>query len=47
MVVICREMGWDYWTYQSQPIWFITGVADHLNQEAKKIQEQNRKLNKK
>lgn len=43
-------MGWDYWTYQSQPAHFIEDILEFLNLEAsaekaKTIQvEQARKL---
>lgn len=47
MIVICREMGWDYYTYMSQPLFFIESVKDFLLEEQKAklkaIKEQNRK----
>jgi len=32
---ICREMGWDYFTYMSQPSFFIAEILDCI--EAEKI----------
>ena len=25
--------GWDYWTYQNQPIWFLSEIRDLIEQE--------------
>lgn len=30
MVTICREMGWTYYEYISQPTWFIDLIQDKL-----------------
>lgn len=35
MIVICREMGWDYYTYMSQPLFFLESVKDFLAKEQK------------
>jgi|TARA_R110001599_G_scaffold242447_1_gene442057 hypothetical protein len=40
-VQICREMNWDYWTYQSQPAEFINEIlgvmmAEQRHREADK-----------
>jgi hypothetical protein len=42
-------MNWDYYTYQSQPNWFITALmdkmsidADRENMEAKKAKNKSR-----
>jgi hypothetical protein len=48
-VIICQKMNWDYYTYQSQPNWFITALmdkmsidADRENMEAKKAKNKSR-----
>jgi hypothetical protein len=30
---ICKEMGWDYFTYLSQPSFFIDEIIDCINAE--------------
>ena len=32
--VICKEMGWDFHTYESQPPSFIEAILIFMNQEA-------------
>lgn len=34
--VICREMGWDWWTFENQPSFFIEEIAIILKQESQK-----------
>ena len=34
--VICKEMGWDYYTFQAQPAYFIEEIMIIMNQEAQK-----------
>jgi hypothetical protein len=36
MAYICKAMGWDYWTYMSQPEFFLDFVEDMLIKEAKR-----------
>ena len=43
MSILCREMKWDYATYQKQPAWFIDMLQKMLSIEA---YETNRKLKK-
>lgn len=31
MVHICREFGWDYFTYMLQPTWFIDLIVEKMN----------------
>jgi hypothetical protein len=38
--IICREMHWDWHTYQDQPKWFIDVVLSMLHEEA---EEANRR----
>jgi hypothetical protein len=37
---ICKEFGWDYYTYESQPAWFIQEINLIQNQEAEKIKSE-------
>jgi hypothetical protein len=46
MVTICREMGWDYHIYQSQPRWFIELIKAQLEIDSDKAQKINSKLSK-
>ncbi len=39
-------MKWDYWTYLSQPDWFITGLVTKINVETRYQELQNKKENK-
>ena len=32
---ICLEMGWDYHTYMSQPVWFVKIVANLISNKYK------------
>jgi len=41
MFYICREMGWDYWTYLAQPKFFIKIIVNALNNESKKLKKNN------
>lgn len=34
--VICKEMGWDYFTFESQPAFFVEEIMLIMNQEAQK-----------
>lgn len=36
IVVLCQRMGWDYWTYLSQPTWFVDLLMEKMNIDAKK-----------
>ena len=36
MFYVCREMGWDYWTYQSQPKPFLEVIEKTLTKEYRK-----------
>jgi hypothetical protein len=40
---ICRKMGWDYYTYMSQPAFFIDEIMDciYAEEAAKKIKYNN------
>ena len=29
--IICRETGWDYWTYQAQPRWLVDLIFELIN----------------
>jgi len=35
MVEICHYMGWDYYTYGQQPVWFIECVTMKMREEAR------------
>ncbi len=41
MFYICKEMGWDYWTYQAQPKFFTDFVKKMLIKEQKKWKKLN------
>ncbi len=40
IVSICQEMGWDYTTYQQQPIWFIDLLKDKLRIDSDNMKKQ-------
>lgn len=40
MIVICREMGWDYFTYVRQPSFFLGAIKDHMVRENKEMKKQ-------
>ncbi|MFA5014026.1 MAG: hypothetical protein WC549_00600 [Actinomycetota bacterium] len=42
--VICKEFGWDYFTYMSQPAFFIEEILLIMNQIAQKEEKENKKL---
>mgnify|MGYP001605581662 CR=1 FL=1 len=33
MIVVCREMSWDYYTYVAQPVFFLEAVKQFLVDE--------------
>jgi hypothetical protein len=39
MAYVCREMGWDYWTYMSQPVFFVRTVESIMKKEAADIRK--------
>jgi len=41
--LICKEFGWDYYTYEAQPSRFIEEISIIMNQEA---QKQKREIEK-
>jgi len=45
--VLCRKMGWDYYTYNAQPAFFVEQIADCINAEEKsqKIKEAKQQKN--
>ena len=43
VAVICEQMGWDYHTYQAQPIWFTDLLVRKLEIDSKKQQAAQRK----
>jgi len=46
-VIICQEMGWDFWQYESQPEWFLDLLKIKLNLDAEKQNRDARRANKK
>lgn len=44
--IICKEFGWDYYTYNNQPTFFIEEIMTIINLEVgkqkKEIKKQNR-----
>lgn len=43
MYLICKHMGWDYWTYRSQPQSFVNLIFSHMNTEGAVSGEESRK----
>jgi hypothetical protein len=41
--LVCREFGWDWNTYQSQPKWFIDIILAMLREEAEESNRRNKK----
>lgn len=41
---ICREMGWDYYTYESQPFWFIQEITLCMFHESQEEMRQQKRL---
>lgn len=41
---ICKEMGWDYYTYESQPPFFIEEMLIFKRQEAEKENMEGKKV---
>ena len=42
-VQVCREMGWDYWTYQIQPGEFINEILGVLSAEQRARKDKEKK----
>ena len=38
--VVCKEMGWDYYTFMAQPPFFIEEVLIIMNQQSQKEQKE-------
>ncbi len=36
MAYICLNMGWDYWTFMKQPVFFIDIIREILKKQSKK-----------
>lgn len=36
IAIICEKYGWDYFTYESQPSWFIDLIIVKMEIDAKK-----------
>lgn len=36
MITICEKYGWDYFTYESQPSWFIDLIISKMEIDNKK-----------
>jgi len=43
MILLCHEMKWDYFTYMSQPNWFIDGLIEKINIDIKYQNQENKK----
>lgn len=41
------KMGWDYYTYMAQPLFFIEGIIDYLKAEHKAMSDSQRKQKRK
>lgn len=35
MILLCKQMGWDYYTYQKQPSWFLDILREVNNADAR------------
>ena len=47
MIYICREFGWDYYTYIAQPVWFIQNVLQFLYRENQEKEREAKRLESK
>jgi len=45
--MICKDMHWDYYTYESQPAFFIEEVLTIMNLEGQKSKKDARDLERK
>jgi len=43
MIIICEKYGWDYFTYESQPSWFIDLIIERMKIDATKSQQEELK----
>jgi len=43
-VYVCERMGWDYFTYMSQPQWFLELIIGKLEIEAKREAKESSKV---
>ena len=39
IVAVCEKMGWDYFTYQKQPSWFVDLIIEQMIIDGKKAKE--------
>jgi hypothetical protein len=39
--VICRELGWTYQEFVSQPVWFVPIIIKLMNEEAVQAKKKN------
>lgn len=42
---ICKEMGWDFYTYEAQPPFFIDEILIFMKQEGEKAKADSQKSN--
>lgn len=47
MVAMCIKMGWDYFTFISQPTWFVESIDLYWKLEYEETRKQMRKISKK
>ena len=40
--IVCREFGWTWQEYESQPNWFIIVIKSYLRHEAEDIRRKNK-----
>lgn len=40
--IICREYGWDWHTFESQPNWFLNVIVSMLQNEAEESKRRNK-----
>ena len=45
--IICQKMGWDYYTYESQPSFFIEQLLLIMTHENQKIEKDGRAVKQK
>ena len=45
MVLLCREMKWDYFTYVKQPAWFLDLIKTIIGMDAEYQNALNKKKN--
>lgn len=43
IVTICETYKWDYYTYLSQPLWFLEAIRDKMEMDSENIKKSSKK----